>query len=211
MVSWVHGAMNQYTLLGRFILEALTQLAPALLVLTVLAGGWLNPRTKGRFRAALIDLAIAAALMGLGWLAVVVFFIRNAGPFPGAVLGTMYLVFRDAILTGSTERRSIGKKLIRLRLFSRTPGRSFLAVTALRNLPLVCAAMLGINRPWARTVICCVVIAEALLIVFNPKAMRLGDFIANTRVVPRERRRRKKSGSGAPEEQGATGGFGTLE
>jgi uncharacterized RDD family membrane protein YckC len=192
--------MGQYDRVLGFTVNAIVQLAPALLVLAVLATGWFNPRTARRFRAALIDVGIVGALMMFGWLFVVTFRIRHVGPFPGAVLGTIYVVFRDALLTGTTQRRSVGKRLMRLRVLSRTNRRSPITPSVLRNLVLVVTAMVGINQAWGRTVITVVVILESLLICFTPKTMRIGDYVANTRVVARERRRRRKSDAGEVEE-----------
>jgi len=137
------------------------------------------PDTLTRFVAFLID-AVAVALIGFV-------------PIIGGLAGIAYVLFRDGLDIEFMQRRSLGKKLMKLTVV-RTDGLPMDPMTsARRNWPLVFGslAQLLVYIPvigWI--LIPFVVIAGAVLVIIeivriltNPDGRRIGDDYAGTKVV----------------------------
>jgi uncharacterized RDD family membrane protein YckC len=118
--------------------------------------------------AGLVDLLL---IIGLVRLPDVVGFLSAAG----------YILIRDGLL----DRRSIGKKLIGLKVISsETPGATLsYRESIIRNVPLVFAFFLFLipYAGWLLGPIALVV--EALTAIGDTRSMRIGDMLARTRVV----------------------------
>ena len=101
-------------------------------------------------------------------------------PQAGYLAGFFYLIISDGLFDG----RSIGKKIMRLRVLSvnENAAASF-RDSVIRNLTFA-AALLILKIPligWAFAAIIAAV--EFLLMLGNKDGMRLGDYIAKTKVV----------------------------
>jgi uncharacterized RDD family membrane protein YckC len=92
-----------------------------------------------------------------------------------------YILIRDGLF----DRRSIGKKLIGLRVVSsddRGPAATY-RESIIRNVPLV-AAYLFFLIPYAGWVLCPLVVGvECLTAIGDDRGMRIGDMLARTYVV----------------------------
>ncbi len=138
-----------------------------------------TPDTLTRFVAFLID-AVAVALIGLV-------------PVIGGLAGTAYVLFRDGLDIEFMNRRSLGKKLMKLTVV-RTDGQPMdLTASARRNWPLVFGSLaqilifvpvLGwILIPFVLLAGAVFVIIEIVRVTTNPEGRRLGDGYAGTRVI----------------------------
>lgn len=133
-----------------------------------------------RFIARTIDLIIVVALYEI---------IPTVGYFAGLV----YLVIADGIFEG----KSIGKKLIGLNVVLDNGARCGYKESILRNFPfaagyILCGIVGGIPLiGWLLSFIIIVVILafESLVTIGSENGKRLGDEIANTRVVEEEQGR----------------------
>jgi uncharacterized RDD family membrane protein YckC len=101
-------------------------------------------------------------------------------PQVGYFAGLLYLLISDGLFDG----RSIGKKILRLRVISLSTGSSgTFRDSVLRNTPPI-AALLLYKIPLVGWLFVVVILAlEFLLMLGNKDGMRLGDDIANTKVI----------------------------
>ena len=132
-----------------------------------------------RFIAALIDI-IPAFVVGLI-------------PVIGGVLGAAYILVRDGLELDFADRRSIGKKVMKLRPV-RLDGQPMNLETSIkRNLPF-CVGVIGMifsPIPLLGLLIAIVVgilaliiaLIELLLVVSDAEGRRMGDKFAGTKVI----------------------------
>ncbi|MDK2926205.1 MAG: hypothetical protein PWQ41_1979 [Bacillota bacterium] len=132
-----------------------------------------------RFLAALIDSLVAGVL--------------SLVPFVGFLAGGVYTLTKDGIMYELTKNpeykdRSLGKKLLRLKVVRLDGGPVDMAVSAKRNLPLAIGGIIGIVPVlgWIFGPILGLIMAllELLLVLTDPAGRRLGDRWAGTQVVP---------------------------
>jgi uncharacterized RDD family membrane protein YckC len=144
-----------------------------------------NPKGNGkadlgkRFVASLIDAAIA----------IVVGFI----PIIGGIIGAAYWLLRDGMEFDFMDHRSIGKKVMKLRPVLLDGGKVDIAVSVKRNwmfaisgiiqllifIPVVGWALI----PVVGIITLILVIIEIILVLTDPEGRRMGDKIANTKVI----------------------------
>jgi uncharacterized RDD family membrane protein YckC len=119
--------------------------------------------------AGLVDLLL---VIGLARLPDVIGFLSAAG----------YILIRDGLF----DRRSIGKKLIGLRVISLEesgPAATY-RDSIIRNVPIVLAYFLFLI-PYAGWILCLLVLGtEGLTALGDRAGMRIGDLLARTQVVP---------------------------
>lgn len=134
-----------------------------------------------RILAFLIDVIIA-------WVPVFI-------PVFGALVGSLYLLFKDAIMFRVTHKeewknKSIGKKLLNLEVVNLDGEVIDLAISAKRNLPLTIGNFIAIVPfvGWVIGPTAALVLAIVELIMFlsNEDGRRLGDLWANTQVIKAE-------------------------
>lgn len=101
-------------------------------------------------------------------------------PPVGFLVGIAYLLMADALLQG----QSIGKRVVGLTTMkSSLVELASFRDSALRNAPLAAALVLGLI-PYLGWIFLGVIIGlEALLIIGNDHGLRIGDEIAQTRVI----------------------------
>lgn len=101
-------------------------------------------------------------------------------PQVGHLAGIIYLLISDGLFDG----RSLGKKILRLKVISLSTGSSgTFRDSVLRNTLLI-AALLLYKIPLAGWLFVVVILAlEFLLMLGSKDGMRLGDDIANTKVI----------------------------
>ncbi len=139
------------------------------------------PKTAGVFRriaAAAIDSLIGSLF----------FFV----PIFGGIFGIFYILFKDAImyrLTGYPEwqNKSIGKKLMSLKIVCQEKAIIDLETSARRNVILIPGRVIGII-PLLGWVLGPIVggffkLIELLVLTSDPQGIRLGDRLADTKVV----------------------------
>lgn len=143
------------------------------LVLTELgeevAGSWVYPKSSvlHRFIAKFLDLLVVAAIyeipLRISFLA-----------------GLSYLLIAD----GFADGRSIGKQLIGLQIITpATRKKASFKESIIRNFPLA-IAYLFFYLPYIGWLFSLMVIGfEALLMIGNPKGLRVGDELAKTQVL----------------------------
>lgn len=104
----------------------------------------------------------------------------NIIPRVGYLAGLIYLFISDGLFDG----RSIGKKILKLRVVSlSTGGPGTFRDSVLRN-AILTAALLLYKIPLVGWLFVVVILSlEFLLMLGNKDGMRLGDDIANTKVV----------------------------
>ena len=109
-----------------------------------------------------LALSIAEALPKAGWLA-----------------GLVYILICDGLFDG----RSLGKRLIRLKVLSENGGPCSVKGSVLRNGTLGAGFLLW-KLPYIGWVFLCVVLAlESVVLLGSPDGMRIGDEMAKTQVV----------------------------
>jgi len=132
-----------------------------------------------RFVAALIDAAIA----------VVVGFI----PIIGGIISAAYWLLRDGMDFEFMKNRSIGKKVMKLRPVTLDGGPVDMVISIKRNwmfalggvvqflmfIPVVGWALI----PVVGVIALILAIIEIILVLTDPEGRRMGDKIANTRVI----------------------------
>lgn len=114
-------------------------------------------------------------------------------PIVGGIIGGPYILLRDGLDVDFMDRRSIGKKLIKLRPV-RLDGQPMDPVTsAKRNLPLAVGAVGSIF--WVIPILGWIVailfglvgmvigIIELVLVLTDPEGRRMGDKLAGTKVI----------------------------
>lgn len=132
-----------------------------------------------RFLAALIDGAIA-------WVFALI-------PVIGGLIGLAYLLLKDAVMYQVTKdaqwmNKSVGKKLMQIKVVTEDETVVDWATSAKRNIPISIGnifsiiPVLGWIIGFPISVI--VGIIELVLILTDPNARRLGDRWAGTQVVP---------------------------
>ena len=119
--------------------------------------------------AGLVDLLI---IIGLARMPDVIGFLSAAG----------YILIRDGLF----DRRSVGKKLIGLRVLSLEDSGPSAAYrdSIIRNVPIVLAYFLFLI-PYAGWILCPLALGlESLIALGDRGGMRIGDMLARTRVAP---------------------------
>jgi len=141
----------------------------------------------GALKKADLGKRIPAALID-GILAFVVGFI----PFIGGLIGTAYWCVRDGLEIDFMDKRSIGKKVMKLRPVTLDGSPMDIMVSIKRNWMF---ALSGIAQVLAYTIIGLIiaiplalvvfllVILEVVLVITDDEGRRLGDKIANTMVI----------------------------
>ena len=122
-----------------------------------------------RAAAGLVDLLL---IIGLARLPDVIGFLSAAG----------YILIRDGLF----DRRSIGKKLIGIRVLSLEDAgpASTYRDSIIRNIPIVLAFFLFLI-PYAGWILCTLALGmEGLTALGDRGGMRIGDMLARTQVVP---------------------------
>jgi uncharacterized RDD family membrane protein YckC len=126
-----------------------------------------------RFIAALID-NVLASLVG---------FI----PIVGGIVGAAYILLKDGLELEFMDKRSIGKKLMKLRPIRLDGGTMDINTSIRRNWPLAIGSILAIIPilGWIIAVPVALVIGiiELVLVLTDPEGRRLGDKLANTKVI----------------------------
>jgi uncharacterized RDD family membrane protein YckC len=132
-----------------------------------------------RFIAALIDGLLAGGVSLI--------------PFIGGIIGAAYILVRDGLEVDFMDRRSIGKKLIKLRPV-RLDGQPMDPATSVkRNLPLCIGAVGAIFMiipilGWIIAILLgltglVVAVIEAVLVLTDSEGRRMGDKFAGTKVI----------------------------
>mgnify|MGYP002783914501 CR=1 FL=1 len=126
-----------------------------------------------RFIAALIDSVLASVVALI--------------PVVGGIVGAAYILVKDGLELEFMDRRSIGKKLMKLRPV-RLDGSSMDITTSLqRNWPLAIGSILSIIPVlgWIAALIVAPIIAiiELVLVFTDSEGRRLGDKLAGTKVI----------------------------
>jgi len=132
-----------------------------------------------RFIAALIDGLLAGGVSLI--------------PFIGGIIGAAYILVRDGLEVEFMDRRSIGKKLLKLRPV-RLDGQPMDVTSSLkRNFPLCIGAVGAIFMiipllGWIVAILLglvaiVVAIIEAVLVLTDAEGRRMGDKFAGTKVV----------------------------
>jgi uncharacterized RDD family membrane protein YckC len=126
-----------------------------------------------RFIAALID-NVLAALVG-------------AIPVVGGIVGAAYILLKDGLELEFMDKRSIGKKLMKLRPVRLDGGSMDITTSIQRNWPLAIGSILAIIPVlgWIIAVPVSLVIGiiELVLVFTDPEGRRLGDKLAGTKVI----------------------------
>ncbi|RPJ42440.1 MAG: hypothetical protein EHM19_10410 [Candidatus Latescibacterota bacterium] len=125
-----------------------------------------------------------AAAFGIDW---VLAFALGSIPFLGWFLGAGYMVFRDGFSSGLLDRRSLGKKIMRLRPVAIGGAPVTFRVSFRRNgilaAPLVLLALPLVGTYLASLSSLLIVTAEAGLALTGADGRRFGDRRAGTIVV----------------------------
>ncbi len=132
-----------------------------------------------RFIAALIDGLLA------GGVSII--------PFIGGLIGAAYILLRDGLELEFMDRRSIGKKLLKLRPLRLDGQPMDVATSVKRNLPLCIGAVGSIFwiipiLGWILAILLgvmglIVAIVELVLVLTDPEGRRMGDKLGATRVI----------------------------
>lgn len=141
--------------------------------------------------------APAKADLGKRLIAAIIDGVLAAGvsfiPFIGGIIGGLYILLRDGLDIEFMDKRSIGKKLVKLRPV-RLDGQPMDPVTSVkRNLPLAVGVVGSIF--WVIPILGWIVaflfglvgavlgIIELVLVLTDPEGRRMGDKLAETKVV----------------------------
>jgi uncharacterized RDD family membrane protein YckC len=126
-----------------------------------------------RFIAALID-NVLVALVG-------------AIPIVGGIVGAAYILLKDGLDFEFMDKRSLGKKLMKLRPVRLDGGSMDITTSIQRNWPLAIGSVLAIIPilGWLIAVPVALVIGiiELVLVLTDPEGRRLGDKLAGTKVI----------------------------
>jgi len=111
---------------------------------------------------------------------IVIAIATNAIPQVGYVAGLSYLLISDGLFDG----RSLGKKVIGLKIISVSTGRAgTFRDSILRNIPFAVALLL-LKIPLIGWLLSAAIfVLEFLLMLGNKEGKRLGDDIASTKVI----------------------------
>ncbi|MCS7181817.1 MAG: RDD family protein [Thermoanaerobaculum sp.] len=147
--------------------------------------------------ASVAEAAVGKADLGKRLIAALIDGILAAGvsliPFVGGILGGLYILLRDGLELEFMDRRSIGKKLMKLRPV-RLNGQAMDPITSVkRNLPLCVGAVGSIFwvipiLGWIVAVLFGVIglviaMVELVLVLTDPEGRRMGDKLGETKVV----------------------------
>ena len=120
----------------------------------------------------------------------IVFFLARVLPeIVGPLLGFAYSLLADGINAGQFQGQSIGKKLMKLRVVSRTRSHkpADFRDSALRNTPVGVATIFALIPFWGWIILALVgiplMIMEIYLMVTVETGHRLGDVMADTEVA----------------------------
>jgi uncharacterized RDD family membrane protein YckC len=126
-----------------------------------------------RFIAALIDNVLAALV--------------SAIPVVGGIVGAAYILLKDGLDFEFMDKRSIGKKLMKLRPVRLDGAPMDINTSLMRNWPLAIGSILSIIPllGWIIAVPVSLVIGiiELVLVFTDPEGRRLGDKLAGTKVI----------------------------
>lgn len=104
----------------------------------------------------------------------------NTVPQVGYLAGLVYLLISDGLFDG----RSLGKKIMKLRVISLPDGNSgAFRDSIVRNAPFVFALLLYKIPLLGWLLAAAIFVLEFLLMIGNKEGMRLGDDLANTKVI----------------------------
>lgn len=113
-------------------------------------------------------------------------------PLLGTILGIAYMLTRDAVwqtfmTSGDWHGRSVGKRLMGLRVVRTDGGPVDLATSAKRNVTLVAGSIIvlapGIGMVAGPVVALALLVLELFLVISDPEGKRFGDRWAETVVV----------------------------
>jgi uncharacterized RDD family membrane protein YckC len=108
-------------------------------------------------------------------------------PFIGGIIGAAYILLRDGFDISFMDRRSLGKKLLKLRPITLDGSPVDLSVSLKRNWVFAIGPFLMIFPivGWVLGSIIWLVltIIETVLVLTDEEARRMGDKIANTKVI----------------------------
>lgn len=139
-------------------------------------------KPKGTAKA---DLGKRAAAALIDW--VITWVIALVIPFLGGIIAAAYMLLRDGFDISFMDRRSLGKKLLKLRPVTLDASPVDLAVSMKRNWVFAIGPVLMIFPivGWILGSIIGLVlgIVEIILVLTDPEGRRIGDKIANTKVV----------------------------
>jgi uncharacterized RDD family membrane protein YckC len=131
-----------------------------------------------RFVAALIDGIIGAVLSFLLGLAI---------PFIGGILGAAYILLKDGLNLEFMDKRSIGKKLMKLRPVRLDGGVMDINTSVMRNWPLAVGSVISIIPilGWIFGPLAALAfgLIELVLVLTDAEGKRLGDKFASTKVI----------------------------
>jgi uncharacterized RDD family membrane protein YckC len=132
-----------------------------------------------RFIAALIDGLLAGGVSLI--------------PFIGGIVGGVYILLRDGLELDFMDRRSIGKKLLKVRPVRLDGQPMDVGTSVKRNLPLVIGAVGAIFwvipiLGWIIAILAgitglVVAIIEVVLVLTDAEGRRMGDKFAGTKVI----------------------------
>jgi len=130
-----------------------------------------------RAAAVIIDLVIA-------WVVAIVI------PFVGGLIGAAYMLFRDGFEFNFMDHRSLGKKLLKLRPVTLDGSPVDISVSVRRNWVFAIGPVLMIFPVigWVLGSIVGFIIGlvEVILVLTDEQGRRMGDKLANTKVVEGE-------------------------
>jgi uncharacterized RDD family membrane protein YckC len=132
-----------------------------------------------RFIAALIDGLLAGGVSLI--------------PFIGGIIGAAYILVRDGLELEFMDRRSIGKKLLKLRPV-RADGQPMDPEASIKRNITLCIGAVGAIfwvipiLGWIIAILLglvglVVAVIEMVLVLTDPQGMRMGDKLAGTRVI----------------------------
>ena len=108
-------------------------------------------------------------------------------PFLGGIIGAAYILLRDGFNISFMDRRSLGKKLLKLRPTTLDGSPVDLVVSMKRNWVFAVGPLLMIFPivGWILGSIIGLVlgIIEIILVLTDPEGRRMGDKMANTKVI----------------------------
>jgi len=155
-------------------------------------------RAKGeKTMASTPPAAPAKADLGKRLIAAIIDGVLAAGvslvPLVGGIIGGLYMLLRDGLEVEFMDRRSIGKKLMKLRPVRLDGQPMDPLASAKRNLPL-CIGLVG-SIFWVIPILGWLVavffgviglivgIIELVLVLTDPEGRRMGDKLAGTKVI----------------------------
>ncbi len=124
----------------------------------------------------------------------VIFVLSAILPYPlGVLLGFAYTLTADGIKEG----QSLGKRLFKLKVVhSEDPSPCSLKESAIRNAPLGVATFFGIIPFWGWLLLVLIgiplVALEIYLMLKSPLGARLGDMMADTKVIELSKTKKKR-------------------